>query len=117
MSTPERGPHGDHGQQGDAGVRGETGLTGLKGDTGRTGERGRQGEAPGGVLRLTDRRILVLYLVVVAALAVGWFRVEANTHDIKQNHYETCQDFTAVIVALNGGSDGLELPRCERLRP
>jgi hypothetical protein len=105
MSIGERGPHGDHGQTGAEGRRGVQGETGL---AGARGERGAQGEPPGGVLRLTDRRILVLYVLVALALAFLALRTETNAHRI----HERCRDLSNVTAELNARGAHLRLPDC-----
>lgn len=115
MTLGERGQQGDHGQQGDQGVRGHIGE---RGQQGTQGVRGPQGEPPGGVLRLTDRRILVLFVLFATAFLVLLARGEANTERIKTNHYNTCRDFSAVIQTMNEGKvRPTDLPNCENLKP
>lgn len=115
MTHGERGQQGDHGQQGDQGVRGHVGE---RGSQGAQGIRGPKGEPPGGVLRLTDRRILVIFLLFATGFLVIIMRMEGMTEEIKTNHYNTCRDFSAVIQTANEGKVNLtDLPNCENLRP
>lgn len=76
VSAGERGEHGDHGQDGRQGERGHVGPQGApgrdaEGVTGATGPRGRTGRTS-----LTKPQIVV-YLLLVAGLAVGGFRQAA----------------------------------------
>lgn len=97
---------------------GRDGRPGLAGAQGIQGKQGIQGETPGGVLRLTDRRILIMFVSVVAAFTFLALRSETNAADIARNNYQTCRDFSAVISAANVNDDAKSrLPDCERLRP
>lgn len=93
-------------------------LPGVEGKQGERGKQGIQGEPPGGALRLTDRRLLVIYLFIIISGLILTVRTETNTREIRNNNFETCRDFTAVIRELNTDPGNiLQLPDCERLRP
>jgi len=113
----DQGQHGQDGRQGEEGVhgvRGVQGEDGIQGLPGAQGEPGEPGQPPGGALRLTDRRLLVLYIFLAAALVLLAFRAETNSRNIAKNqdrlvtfNHERCVDGVAILTQFNGFVDAM----------
>jgi hypothetical protein len=100
----EQGERGRTGQTGETGVRGRTGVAGAAGATGQTGAAGEHGErgTAGSQGRrgadgtaMTNRRMLVIFGVVVVAFFGTALRTEINQREIRQNAARIEQELRA----------------------
>lgn len=84
MFGGERGPHGDHGQDGAAGA---AGVRGPAGPAGR--------DADGHSIKVTDRRLVVAFLLLVAFLGLFGYvderKDEARDREFRQAVTSVCE--------------------------
>lgn len=132
ITRGERGPKGDHGQDGG---RGDVGLTGELGRTGETGQTGAQGARGSAGIAWSDRRVLIGFIVLVFAAALGiqtyinqgddlkntrsalgatQVKLESAQGEIKKNatailatQYESCLGGLRILVQYNESQDRL----------
>jgi len=105
----------------DEGHRVLPGVEGKAGPQGKQGTPGKQGKdavLPGGAMRLTTKRLLIIYVAIIVGVALSLYRSDQAVRDARQDNYESCVQFRAVItdIAADRATD-LELPNCERIRP